>query len=696
VLAGVTYCPDEAGDFWLVKTDCDGITEWSRTFGRVGREDVCYDMHQTVDGGYVLAGRTDYFGTGNKDFWLVKTNANGDSLWSRTFGDDYWDQCNAVRQTTDGGYVLAGNGYVPSPPFGNGSDFRLVKTDANGYFPWTRTYGGNDDEYCNDVDEMADGGYLVAGSTLSFGAFGSYDFWLVRTNAAGDSLWSRTFGGNGDESCNDFVPTQDGGFLLGGYTTSFGAGSADFWLVRTDANGDSLWSRTFGGSGADYCNAICRTADGGYVLAGSTTSFGPVGYDFWLVKVDANGDSLWSRTFGGHRSDDCYAVEQTTDGGYALAGSAVICDEGCWWDFSLVKTSRDPQFPLSVLVPNGGEQWRIFQNDTVRWESHGLTTNIRVELNRNYPSGAWEVLADSTANDGEEPFFISDPLSSHCRVRVSAIDDTLSDVSDGDFSIVSSQGYLALVRPAEPGTPVISWNAGTLECPQAASETFRLKNFGSEAIVVFQPLEPPSAEFSRTTSCGSFFALAPGQMSACSLRLSFTPQSDGPHRDTLFVQTDAINGIGGYVRIPLSGTQISTPAAPQVVIQTQGIDARLFWPPISQSVGGCPVTITAYLVFYAEDLGGPYLFHGYTTDTSYVHLGVVRFASGMFYHVIATTQPLSVLRSLPKDGVLTEAEVRRELAVRGGKRPPFCPPASGGKEDGRSMLRPYPEPVPAG
>ena len=118
-----------------------------------------------------------------------------------------------------------------------------------------------------------------------------------------DSLWSRTFGGSSSDYCYSVQQTTDGGYILGGYTQSFGESWGDFWLVKTDENGDSLWSRTFGRSYADRCYSVQQTTDGGYVLGGRTHLHGIDDVDFWLVKTDANGDSLWSRTFGGNNSD---------------------------------------------------------------------------------------------------------------------------------------------------------------------------------------------------------------------------------------------------------------------------------------------------------------------------------------------------------------------------------------------------------
>ena len=179
---------------------------------------------------------------------------------------------------------------------------------------WSRTFGGSNPDICYSVQQTTDGGYILGGWTSSYGA-GGYDFWLVKTDASGTEEWSRTFGGSSREYCRSVQQTADGGYILGGYTDTF-VTPADFFLVRADANGDSLWSRTFGGSSSDNCYSVQQSADGGYVLGGKTRPFGASDEDFWLVKTNSNGDSMWSSAFGGGAGDEvCYSVQQTTDGG---------------------------------------------------------------------------------------------------------------------------------------------------------------------------------------------------------------------------------------------------------------------------------------------------------------------------------------------------------------------------------------------
>jgi hypothetical protein len=303
------------GDGWLIKTDASGDTIWTQIYGGT-RYDAGKSVAQTTDGGYVIAGWTESFGAGARDLWLIKTDAAGDTVWTRTYGGTNEDYGYSVAQTTDGGYIITG--YTES--FGAGrADVWLIKTDASGDTVWTHTYGGTDTDRGESVQQTADGGYIIAGHTWSFGA-GSYDFYLVRTNTLGDTVWTRTFGDTAADWGKSVVQTADSGYVIIGWTRSFGAGECDVYLVKTNTNGDTMWTRTFGGPDLDCGYSVLQSADGGYVIAGGTRSFGAGGGDVYLVKTNANGDIIWNRTYGGTNFDDGLSVAHTADGGYAIAG----------------------------------------------------------------------------------------------------------------------------------------------------------------------------------------------------------------------------------------------------------------------------------------------------------------------------------------------------------------------------------------
>jgi hypothetical protein len=319
---------------------------------------------------------------------------------------------------------------------------------------------------------------------------------------------------------------------------------------------------------------------------------------------------------------------------------------------------------VTVASPNGGENWRLLSTDTVRWSSLDITGPLRIEMKHHFPLGAWELLADSTANDGSEPILVTGPISDSCRIRISTVDGAHVDTSDVNFRITASQGYLALGLSSQPTTPILSWNAGSAECPQTPWITVRLKNFGAEQLTAWTPQLVNGTDFALDSDCWPSVVLAAGQMSTCSLRVTFMPQADGIRYDTLRIQSDAINAVNGYVIIPLQGMRLRTPQAPQIVEQVLGNDVRLYWPPVVHSLGSCPVDVTRYLVFFSEVETGPYWYHGGTTDTAYVHRWAAQYASAMFYHVIASTSPINLLQQLPPNGAtatVTEDQVRELL-----------------------------------
>jgi len=338
-LAGWTESLGGGGfNFWLVKTDSAGNEQWNKTYGGTDN-DCAWALVQTADGGYALAGETYSFGAGGgwPDFWLVKTDAVGNEQWNKTYGGTDDDLAWALVQTADGGYALAG--YTFSLGAGD-SDFWLVKTDSAGNEQWNKTYGGTSIEEAWALVQTADGGYALGGWTFSFG-FGGGDFWLVKTDSAGNEQWNKTYGGESYDQAFTMVQTADGGYALAGQTQSFGAGGPmDFWLVKTDAAGNEQWNKTYGGTDDEEVHALVQTADGGYALAGETWSLGGGGFNSWLVKTDAVGNEQWNKTYGGTEADWAEALVQTADGGYTLAGVTDSFGAG-WDDFWLVVTDPD-------------------------------------------------------------------------------------------------------------------------------------------------------------------------------------------------------------------------------------------------------------------------------------------------------------------------------------------------------------------
>lgn len=306
---------------------------WDETYGGTGADSAPGETVQATDGGYAILGDTTSFGAGGKDFWLIKIDADGNAQWNRTYGGTGTESSGDMCVTTDGGYAMSG--YTQS--FGaGGQDFWLVKTNASGDVEWNMTYGGTGNEYAYHVTQTIDGGYALLGQTSSFGAGGN-DFWLVKTDADGNEQWNMTYGGTGGDTGIHILQTEDDGYALLGNTASFGAGSNDAWLIKTDASGKAQWNKTYGGTGAEYGQCIEPTSDGGYVVASITTSFGAGGLDFWLVKLDSSGNEEWNMTYGGTGSDGPTHCIQTEDNGYAIAGFTTV---GSDQNACLIKTDE--------------------------------------------------------------------------------------------------------------------------------------------------------------------------------------------------------------------------------------------------------------------------------------------------------------------------------------------------------------------
>jgi hypothetical protein len=319
IVAGSTYSYGAGWcDIWLIKTDAEGNKVWDKTFGGANN-DYGNSVQQTFDGGYIVAGCTYSHGSGGGDVWLIKTDALGNGVWAKTFGGPSLDAGNCVEQISDGGYIIAGS----TSSYGAGlPDIWLIKTDAYGNEVWDRTFGGTESDEGTSVQQTLDGGYIVSGYTASQGE-GGYDVWLVKTDSAGNKLWDRTFGGGGDDRAYSVRQTADRGYVICGYTASSGAGEDDVWLTKTDSSGERLWDRTFGGTEWERGYSAEQTFDGGYVITGYTYTYGVTGPDVWLIKTDESGTGVWDKAFGATSRDEGYSVRQTSDGGYVVVGYTI-------------------------------------------------------------------------------------------------------------------------------------------------------------------------------------------------------------------------------------------------------------------------------------------------------------------------------------------------------------------------------------
>ena len=321
-------------DGWLVKLDSNGEQEWAKTFGGPA-SDIIYDVQKTFDGGYVLAGAThsaEGTTSSRSDYWLVKTNSEGEIEWERTFGsieqpgqsttEDTSDIAQSVRQTRDGGFVLAG-----SSDGSTGTRVWLLRTGPKGRLLWGRNPGVASEAVAYDVAQTPDGGFAIAGSSTSINS-GSEAI-LIKTDSDGNTEWTKTFGDQFNEEARSLLLTSDGGFAMGGLSWSFGTGQSDYWLIKTDSDGRREWHRSYGGFARDSAHSLIQTSDGGFALAGQSESFSG-GSRFWVIKTDSSGNLRWSRAYpqfsslsgstAGVAPAGARAIKQTEDLGFFLAG----------------------------------------------------------------------------------------------------------------------------------------------------------------------------------------------------------------------------------------------------------------------------------------------------------------------------------------------------------------------------------------
>lgn len=317
-------------------------TTFEKTYGNIyGNE--ANSVIQTNTGGYAIAGFYDVEGLFSAEFYVIVTDAQGDTLWARTYGEKVDSTVNLINgsgnegyhliQTSDNGFLFTGERHLPG---GGTSDAFSVRLSETGELLWSRLYGGFDNDYGISVAQTADDDFVIGGFTETYGA-GIRDMYLFKTNALGDTLWTKTYGGPSIDAATDMQQTTDGGFILVGYTFSFGAGNSDVYVIRTDANGDILWQKTYGGELNDIGQSIIQTQDGGFIICGETESFDLGTLEVYVLKINAAGVVEWSKAYGGNEFESGRSIAETEDG-YAIAGYTRSFGAGSE-DFYLIKTN---------------------------------------------------------------------------------------------------------------------------------------------------------------------------------------------------------------------------------------------------------------------------------------------------------------------------------------------------------------------
>ena len=266
-------------------------------------------------------------------FYYLALAQAPDTLWLKKYGGIDQDYGKYVQQTNDGGYIIISD----TKSFGAGlNDIWLVKTNSTGDVVWTRTYGGNQDDNSNCVRQTSDEGYIIFGETVSFGS-NYWKGWLIKTDEDGDTSWTKLIGENRHYFIQSGKQLPGGSFIFVGYTKASGAGQEDVWLVKTDASGDTIWTKTIGGSKGEVSYCVDVTSDGGYIIAAAAGSFG--NRNCWLIRTDQTGDTIWSKTFGGVKDDYICSVQRTSDNGFILAGrTQSFGTSNVYYDLWLIKT----------------------------------------------------------------------------------------------------------------------------------------------------------------------------------------------------------------------------------------------------------------------------------------------------------------------------------------------------------------------
>ncbi|PQB05184.1 T9SS C-terminal target domain-containing protein [Aureitalea marina] len=332
---------------------------WQNSYG--GNDgDRLQDLIVTRDNGFIFAGVSvsdasgdkteDSRGIDDSDFWLIKTNSSGDILWDKTLGGSFGDAPYTVTETTEGEILVGGysnsgiSGDKLEPNLGH-SDFWIVKLSANGEEIWQKTLGGSDIDRLISIVESPDGGLVLGGlsqsgasehkSEKTIGDTGLFDYWVLKLDVDGNIEWENTIGGSDEDHLQAMVATNDGGYLLGGWSqsqpgfdkTAVNHGSYDYWLVKINANGDVVWDASFGGNNWEFLESMVQTSDGGFLIGG--TSFSNfdrssekqlLGSNYWVVKINSSGTEEWNSLIGGSVDDFCYAVSESHSGGYVVGG----------------------------------------------------------------------------------------------------------------------------------------------------------------------------------------------------------------------------------------------------------------------------------------------------------------------------------------------------------------------------------------
>jgi uncharacterized repeat protein (TIGR01451 family) len=389
------------------------LIEWQKSLGGTGADEA-QSIKQTNDGGYIVAGDSrsddiDVTGNhGNYDYWVVKLDDRGTIQWQKSLGGTGEDRVQSIEQTNDGGYIVGGYSISNDGDVsGNhgGYDYWVVKLTNSGNIIWQKSLGGTTGENARSIQQTNDGGYIVAGYSTSndgdaagSGNHGGMDFWIVKLDNTGNIEWQESLGGASNDNAFSILQTNDGGYIVTGSSSSTDGdvtgnhGSYDYWVVKLDNTGNITWQKSLGGTDNDDSRSIQQTSDGGYIVAGfSFSNNGDVtgnhgNNDYWIVKLDGAGNIIWQKALGGTSGEAAYSIQQTRDNGFVIAGFT---------------TSNDGD----VSGNNGNlDYWvvKLDNNGIILWKKSlgGIAADSPRSILQT-KNGGYIVFGSSTSNDGD-------------------------------------------------------------------------------------------------------------------------------------------------------------------------------------------------------------------------------------------------------------------------------------------------------
>ena len=532
-------------DFWLVRADAYGNQLWTKSIGGTEFDFANMVKPTPVDNGFIICGLTNSYGGGDNDGWIVKTDVNGNTQWSRTVGDAGLQELEAIVLTSDGGYAAVGVNYTTGTQY---YDILLVKLNSAGVKQWQKNIGGQGYEIGNSIQETADHGFILSGQTYSYGLEDG-DTYLVKTDSAGNVEWEKSITNKGIQESHYVAIAPDGGYVMIADADSLdnALGQTDIWLIKTDSNGDTLWTKAVGGNKKDGGKTVEITADGGMILGGITRSFGLINPNYYFIKTDSLGNIEWQNTsYGSIYHDHGYRAIETSDGGFAQFG--YFRNSAGFMNYCLVKVG-----------PNGGVTKDIGIDEFITpYTSLCRSNNIPLELKlTNYgATNETNIVVTIDIDNGTNVTTLRDTLTGSLASGVSrnlVFDDTYNFNVDGIYTVTAHTSH----RNSD-----ISYSNDT----------------NIVTVTVLAPTVDP-----QTTSGIS--------CSAASLTLSATPASSD---DSLFWYDSPVNG-----DLIMSGNAYTTPTLTSsesyYVEAVKGKGSKVG--PVDNSIGNGNTNNNGYLKF---------------------------------------------------------------------------------------------------